>query len=583
MGDPVTTGRDDTRPARAVVVGADRPAAAQVFGDAFDRLLTTTYEELGADLAAERAAHDAAGAVPDPVGFVGVAAGPGMQAGVDAALALVQGAARDAATSGRPAPELVVEVPWDLDALDHLRARLGEPGAPVLSDVRRYRDRPCLVLGGPAAPTHDPAWVLGALLTAGTTAPDARVAEQERVAAEWERAAARDQLARAEAECDRLREQLQRRAAGATGRPERSGSRPAAARPAPSGGPRAVLGSLLGALGRRAGRGARTGALVVGVVAVLALLVPGVVLGLLAGEPGVAVGLALGATLVAVGALGAVVLGAHVATARRLEAVQADVARHGRAASDAGRLAADAAGRAHERAGRQGERLGALEGGLRALPEVVAREGRATRRQVQAVVNLAAMAPLRAGLPPLDGDDAAPDLAVELVDRLVVERPGLAVVAGGGAATVLLALAAREHGLDTRVVALDHDAGSAARTRDLLARHGVADRAEVRWAPLARTHVPDHLTPWYDEEALADLHDVGLLVVDGPPATVGPDARYPAVPLLRDRLAPRCTVLVDDVAGEAERAVVDRWARLLPDFGRRDLALTTAAVALSRG
>ncbi|HEY0950502.1 hypothetical protein, partial [Nocardioides sp.] len=183
---------------RAVVVGTDRPAAAAVFGDGFERLLTTTYAELAADLAAE-----------GPVtGFIGVAAGSGMEEAVDAALAF----AREAAAAGGPVPEVAVEIPWDPTALDHLRGRLTAPDAPVLVAVRRYRDRPCVVLtvvlGGAPGPAYDALWVLDAVLTAGTTAPDARVAEQLRVAAEWERATAADQLRRKDEQVERLRRDL---------------------------------------------------------------------------------------------------------------------------------------------------------------------------------------------------------------------------------------------------------------------------------------------------------------------------------------------------------------------------------------
>jgi hypothetical protein len=202
---------------------------------------------------------------------------------------------------------------------------------------------------------------------------------------------------------------------------------------------------------------------------------------------------------------------------------------------------------------------------------------------VQALLNLNEMVPLRAALPPLGGWAASPDLVLEVVDHLLAERPQLVVELGSGASTALLALAVREHGLDTRIVSLDHHAHYAAQTRRLLERHGVADLVEVRFAPLARTHVPDHLTPWYDEEAIADLRDIGMLVVDGPPKATGPAARYPAVPLLAERFAPRCCIVVDDTARPDDRAVVSRWAEQLPDFEVRDLPLEKGAAVLHRG
>ena len=61
---------------------------------------------------------------------------------------------------------------------------------------------------------------------------------------------------------------------------------------------------------------------------------------------------------------------------------------------------------------------------------------------------------------------------------------------------------------------------------------------------------------WYDDAVVAAGLDaalqgdlIDLLLVDGPPAyAVGHGlARYPALPVLRDRLAPGATVVLDDV------------------------------------
>ena len=49
-----------------------------------------------------------------------------------------------------------------------------------------------------------------------------------------------------------------------------------------------------------------------------------------------------------------------------------------------------------------------------------------------------------------------------------------------------------------------------------------------------------------------------LVVCDGPPAdTVG--GRYGLVPIMRDRLAPGCAILLDDAEREHERAIARRW------------------------
>lgn len=188
------------------------------------------------------------------------------------------------------------------------------------------------------------------------------------------------------------------------------------------------------------------------------------------------------------------------------------------------------------------------------------------QRQVQALMNLRDLVRLDAGIPPAGGWAASPDLLVFCVDTMLAEKPDLVVECGSGLSTLFLSLAAEQHGLPTRIVALEHHEEYAAKTRAMLERHGVGHRAEVRLAPLERTSLPDHETAWYAESALGDLAGIGLLLVDGPPASTGPRVRYPAVPLLRERLAERCTIVVDDLIRTSDEETAESWSEQLPDF-----------------
>jgi hypothetical protein len=73
---------------------------------------------------------------------------------------------------------------------------------------------------------------------------------------------------------------------------------------------------------------------------------------------------------------------------------------------------------------------------------------------------------------------------------------------------------------------------------------------------------------WYDQTALETGIDsalggaaIELLVVDGPPAYAQGHglARYPALPVLHDRLAPSATIILDDAERPGEREIIRRW------------------------
>jgi protein-L-isoaspartate O-methyltransferase len=203
--------------------------------------------------------------------------------------------------------------------------------------------------------------------------------------------------------------------------------------------------------------------------------------------------------------------------------------------------------------------------------------------QTQALTNLFRLVEPLGVIPPMGGWAASPDVIAVLVDDLLTHRPGLVVECGSGVSTLWLALVAQTYELPTRIVSLDHDAHLAELTRQSLVQHAVDHLVEVRAAPLAPTELPGHKTNWYETSAIADLHDVGLLFVDGPPDAIGPLARFPAVPLLRDRLAARATVVLDDVVAPSEKEVAMRWQVLLADFQMDSLQLQKGAVRFRRG
>ena len=205
-----------------------------------------------------------------------------------------------------------------------------------------------------------------------------------------------------------------------------------------------------------------------------------------------------------------------------------------------------------------------------------------TFRQLEALQNLNAVLPASDVLPATRGWAASPDLLMVLVDLVITERPALVVECGSGASTLWLALAMRRFEIDGRIVALDHDPVFGAKTRDLLARHNVSDIAEVRDAPLESFDLDGETYSWYARRAWEDLKGIDLLFVDGPPATTGHQARYPALPLLSGLLSPVAIAVLDDLVVPDMQKVLQLWLDAYPDFGSEILPLEKQAAVLRR-
>lgn len=181
-------------------------------------------------------------------------------------------------------------------------------------------------------------------------------------------------------------------------------------------------------------------------------------------------------------------------------------------------------------------------------------------RQIESLLALYSwIEPVRP-LPEIGGFAALPDFLRLVADVAAEERPGLVVEAGSGVSTVVIAYCLRKLG-GGRLVALEHDPIYAAATREALAKHDLEDLAMVVDAPLRKVEVGGRSCLWYDTDAISLEQPIDLLVVDGPPGGVHPMARYPAVPLLYDRLRDGATIVLDDADRIDERRAIEDWQR----------------------
>lgn len=179
--------------------------------------------------------------------------------------------------------------------------------------------------------------------------------------------------------------------------------------------------------------------------------------------------------------------------------------------------------------------------------------------EVQALLQLLSKVPDAPPLPPLGGWALSAGSMLAVWDLIERERPATVVECGSGTSTLWLSYAARAVG-GVRVISLEHKSVYLRRTEDLLVRHGVEQLADVRHARMREVDVDGQTLPWYDPGALDDVDSIDLLVVDGPPQSTGPLARFPAVPLLRDKLSPGVPVVLDDATRPGEREAVRLWA-----------------------
>lgn len=210
------------------------------------------------------------------------------------------------------------------------------------------------------------------------------------------------------------------------------------------------------------------------------------------------------------------------------------------------------------------------------------------RRDIGDIHGLVRLQPYTRELPlPIGGGWALTgDSAAILAREALLRGPETIVELGSGASTLMLGQILKARG-SGHLLSVDHDAKWAGETRRNIDFLGLQGVVTVVVAPLKQIQVEGEAVLWYDipEEAMEQLGMIDLLLVDGPPHSVGQNrpARYPALPRLFERLSPNALIFVDDASRSDETAMVDEWLRRYPGWEAQRFSTVDGVCLLVRG
>ena len=177
-------------------------------------------------------------------------------------------------------------------------------------------------------------------------------------------------------------------------------------------------------------------------------------------------------------------------------------------------------------------------------------------RQTQALIQLTQLLDFKSPIPPTRSWAASPDLLLTITEIVRKYRPGLVVELGSGVSTLVAAKAGAR-----KVVSIDNSDEFGGKTISLLKDHKVRG-VDVRIAPLQP--YANGFT-WYDTSMIKDLKKIDLLIIDGPPGSKNPEARYPALAEFKDKLSAKAVIIIDDVQREGERKLAEDFAKGMPN------------------
>ncbi len=168
--------------------------------------------------------------------------------------------------------------------------------------------------------------------------------------------------------------------------------------------------------------------------------------------------------------------------------------------------------------------------------------------------------------PPLTTWSISPGTMLFVCNEIAVAGRRCVVEFGSGFSTFCIASLIHHNHPGVRFISIESDGKWMEEVDHSLEKLGCRDSVKLVHAPITDLPAQYAHTPpqkWYDsavvQAALKEEPLVDLLLVDGPFGRVSPYARYPAVPVLRNRLAEVYSIFLDDSNRPQETEIAARW------------------------
>lgn len=226
-------------------------------------------------------------------------------------------------------------------------------------------------------------------------------------------------------------------------------------------------------------------------------------------------------------------------------------------------------------------KLNTLEQDTRRVPQTVARNVSSTvrdsTRQIEGMFQLYnQFVETKAPMPSTGGFAIDAQALGHLMTIVSEQQPKKILELGSGTSTIWLGYLCERNG--GKIVSLDHLEQYRSLTQAAIERHDLSEVIDLRLAPLQEITTNDKTFNWYSANAYEDLSEIDLLIADGPPAATGPQARFPSLPMLLQKLSPNATVVLDDAHRKDEQDIVEAWLEAYPEFEVIDKGTSRLAV-----
>ncbi|WP_346351646.1 class I SAM-dependent methyltransferase [Oceanimonas sp. AH20CE76] len=186
--------------------------------------------------------------------------------------------------------------------------------------------------------------------------------------------------------------------------------------------------------------------------------------------------------------------------------------------------------------------------------------------QLESLLWLQKRLKLKNQLPPLRGWPVSPDLLLKLHTYITEKKPKTIVETGSGATTLVISDALRQNGFG-HLYSLEHLEFYGNQTQHNINQELLEAWGSIKISSLSKW-TGEHLNQdkekpamWYSIDTIDSIKEIDLLIVDGPPESTCPYARYPALPAMFNKLSDKAQVWMDDANRKDETEICEFWAK----------------------
>jgi predicted O-methyltransferase YrrM len=181
--------------------------------------------------------------------------------------------------------------------------------------------------------------------------------------------------------------------------------------------------------------------------------------------------------------------------------------------------------------------------------------------QIEAMQSLYSIFQFNSPLPYTRKMAASPDFLKLVVETILTNKPKLVLELGSGVSSVLVSKSL-EKNCDGKLISIDHDNNYAELTRERLHLENLNNIATVITSELTMQTIDDQNYMWYKSTFLKEINQkIDLLIIDGPPRIINKNARYPAIPILKDYFSDKIIILIDDGKRKDDVKSVKKWIK----------------------